>query len=163
VFTGVYAINPVNNKRIPIWIADYVLATYGTGAIMAVPAHDERDWEFANKFELPIIEVVAPDVGFDASGFSSGGPLVEYGISKNSEITLDGLPTAEAKEKIIAWLESKNLGNKTINYKLRDWLFSRQRYWGEPFPIVWKKDEAGNLYHEALPEFVTVWARDNDG
>ncbi|HXG46182.1 MAG TPA: class I tRNA ligase family protein, partial [Methylomirabilota bacterium] len=150
VFTGAYSINPVNGEKIPIWIADYVLASYGTGAIMAVPAHDTRDLEFAQKFNLPIVQVVQPpDPGTDWRGY------VDDGISVNStgpEISITGLPTAEAKRKITAWLEAKGLGKKTINYKLRDWLFSRQRYWGEPFPIVWKKDATGNLYHEALPE-----------
>ena len=181
VFTGAYAINPVNGEKIPIWIADYVLASYGTGAIMAVPAHDERDWEFAKKFNLPIKHVVGvkleenklpqteevtmcPDGGATIkilSGHSVTSAVktdcctLGEGIAHNSnnlEISLDGLPTAEAKKKITAWLEEKGLGKKTINYKLRDWLFSRQRYWGEPFPIIWKKDAAGNLYHEALPE-----------
>jgi len=146
VFTGAYAINPVNGEKIPIWIADYVLASYGTGAIMAVPAHDERDFEFAKKFNLPVLQVVQPpDAKTDWQGFTDDGTAVNSGF-------LNGLPTAEAKKKITAWLEEKGLGKKTINYKLRDWLFSRQRYWGEPFPIVWKKDAAGNLYHEALPE-----------
>jgi len=149
VFTGAFALNPVNGERIPIWIADYVLASYGTGAIMAVPGHDARDFEFATKFNLPIVQVVQPAKGKDWRGF------VDDGISVNSagqEISLDGLPTPEAKRKITAWLESRNLGKKTINYKLRDWLFSRQRYWGEPFPIIWKRDAQGELYHEALPE-----------
>jgi leucyl-tRNA synthetase len=150
VFTGAYAINPVNGEKIPIWIADYVLASYGTGAIMAVPAHDTRDFEFATKFNLPIVQVVQPpNPKTDWRGF------VDDGTSANStgpEISITGLPTPEAKKKITAWLEAKGLGKKTVNFKLRDWLFSRQRYWGEPFPIVWKKDSAGNLYHEALPE-----------
>lgn len=150
VFTGAYAINPVNGQQIPIWIADYVLISYGTGAIMAVPAHDTRDLEFARKFGLPIVQVVQPpDPTVDWRGF------VDDGISVNStgpEISITGLPTAEAKKKIVEWLESKGLGRRTVNYKLRDWLFSRQRYWGEPFPIVWKRDADGNLYHEALPE-----------
>jgi leucyl-tRNA synthetase len=150
VFTGAYAINPVNQQKIPIWIADYVLATYGTGAIMAVPAHDTRDFEFAQKFNLPIVQVVQPlDAKTDWRGF------VGDGISVNStgpEVSLSELPTAEAKKKITTWLESKGLGKRTINYKLRDWLFSRQRYWGEPFPIVWKRDGAGSLHHEAMPE-----------
>jgi leucyl-tRNA synthetase len=187
VFTGAYAINPVNGEKIPIWIADYVLASYGTGAIMAVPAHDTRDFEFATKFNLPIRAVVMPtdnwlketaswqnnnDVIFAESkdpeqflpslkkiyqkfpqGFRCA--FIELGNainSANDEISLNGLPTAEAKKKITDWLESKNLGKKTLNYKLRDWLFSRQRYWGEPFPIVWKRDAGGNLYHESLPE-----------
>ncbi len=146
VFTGAYAINPVNGEKIPIWIADYVLASYGTGAIMAVPAHDTRDFEFAQKFGLPVIQVVQPsDAKTEWQGFTDDGTAVNSGF-------LNGLSTPEAKKKITAWLEEKNLGKKTINYKLRDWLFSRQRYWGEPFPIVWKKDDAGNLYHEALPE-----------
>ncbi|MDB6025548.1 MAG: leuS [Verrucomicrobiales bacterium] len=149
VFTGAYAINPVNGEKIPIWIADYVLATYGTGAIMAVPAHDTRDFEFAEKFKLPVIQVVQPPAGKEWQGFTDEGTSVN---SSSAEISLNGLPTLEAKAKITAWLEAKGLGKKTINYKLRDWLFSRQRYWGEPFPIIWKKDAAGNLYHEALPE-----------
>jgi leucyl-tRNA synthetase len=150
VFTGAYAINPVTNEKIPIWIADYVLATYGTGAIMAVPAHDERDFEFAQKFNLPIVQVVQPpDPKINWQGFVDDGTAVN---SKSEEISLNGLATQEAKKKITAWLESKGLGKKTINYKLRDWLFSRQRYWGEPFPIIWKRDASGNLYHESLPE-----------
>ena len=150
VFTGADAINPVNGERIPIWIADYVLASYGTGAIMAVPAHDTRDFEFATKFNLPIVQVVQPpDAKTDWRGFVDDGAAVN---STGPEISITGLPTPEAKQKITTWLEAKGLGRKTINYKLRDWLFSRQRYWGEPFPIVWKKDAAGNLCHEALPE-----------
>jgi leucyl-tRNA synthetase len=146
VFTGAYAINPVNQQQIPIWIADYVLASYGTGAIMAVPAHDTRDFEFAKKFNLPVIQVVQPnDPKTDWQGFTDDGVSVNSGF-------IDGLPTPEAKRKISTWLEEKGLGKKTINFKLRDWLFSRQRYWGEPFPVIWKKDTAGNLYHEALPE-----------
>jgi leucyl-tRNA synthetase len=150
VFTGAYAVNPVNGGKIPIWIADYVLASYGTGAIMAVPGHDTRDFEFATKFKLPIVQVVQPsDPKTDWRGF------VEDGISVNSsgpDISITGLPTPEAKKKITDWLQSKGLGKAMVNYKLRDWLFSRQRYWGEPFPIVWKRDASGTLYHEALPE-----------
>ncbi|MDE3068704.1 MAG: leucine--tRNA ligase [Verrucomicrobiota bacterium] len=150
VFTGAYAINPASGEKIPIWIADYVLAGYGTGAIMAVPAHDTRDFEFATKFRLPIVQVVQPpDPKTDWRGFVGDGVSVN---STGPEISITGLPTVEAKRKITAWLEAKGLGKKTINYKLRDWLFSRQRYWGEPFPIVWRRDAAGNLYHEALPE-----------
>jgi len=150
VWTGAYALNPVTGGRIPIWIADYVLATYGTGAIMAVPAHDERDFEFAQKFQLPVVQVVQPpDAKTEWQGFCDEGSAVN---SSNAEISLDGLPTAEAKRRITAWLESKGLGQKTVNFKLRDWLFSRQRYWGEPFPIVWRKDAEGTLCHEALPE-----------
>ena len=130
VLDGLTAINPVNNKEIPIWISDYVLMTYGTGAIMAVPAHDERDWDFAKKFDLPIIEVVAGgNVQEAAFTDVATGKLVNSGF-------LDGLEVAEAKEKIIAWLSEKGIGNKKVNYKLRDWVFSRQRYWGEPIPIV---------------------------
>ncbi|CAN5602850.1 leucine--tRNA ligase [soil metagenome] len=133
VFTGAYAINPVNGERIPIWIADYVLASYGTGAIMAVPGHDERDFEFAKQFDLPIIRVV------DGKGdlpYTDDGPAMNSGF-------LDGLDTPTAKAKMIAWLEEKNLGTRRINYKLRDWLFSRQRYWGEPFPLLHELDDAG--------------------
>ena len=136
VFTGAHAINPVNGRQVPIWTADYVLSGYGTGAIMAVPAHDSRDMEFAQKFKLPIEVVVqAPGAG-ESLGFTGNGMAVNSGF-------LDGLPTPEAKSKIIAWLEEKSLGQGAVNYKLRDWLFSRQRYWGEPFPIVW--DEGGHL------------------
>lgn len=127
-FTGAYAINPVNSQKIPIWISDYVLISYGTGAIMAVPAHDERDWEFATKFELPIIEVVQPPEPVEGC-FSGNGTAVNSG-----EFT--GLSTAVFKVEIAKWLEDNDLGKSAINYKLRDWLFSRQRYWGEPFPIV---------------------------
>ncbi|MCK4914010.1 MAG: leucine--tRNA ligase [Planctomycetes bacterium] len=130
--TGSYAINPVNGQKIPIWVADYVLLSYGTGAIMAVPAHDERDFEFATKFELPIIEVVKPDE--PVKGCFAGD-----GIAINSG-EFNGLTTAEFKERIINWLEENRLGKKAINYKLRDWLFSRQRYWGEPFPILHTED-----------------------
>jgi len=146
VFTGSYSTNPVTNKPIPIWIADYVLASYGTGAIMAVPAHDTRDFDFAKKFKLPVVQVVQPtDPKKDWQGFTDDG------IAVNSEL-LNGLTTSEAKQAMLKRLEETHEGKRTINYKLRDWLFSRQRYWGEPFPIVWKKDAAGNLYHEALPE-----------
>jgi leucyl-tRNA synthetase len=132
VFTGAYATNPVNGEQVPVWISDYVLISYGTGAIMAVPGHDERDWAFATRFELPIIEVVG---GGDVTqaAYVGDGPLVNSGI-------LDGLPVAEAKAKIIAWLEERSLGKGTVNYKLRDWLFSRQRYWGEPFPLLHAED-----------------------
>jgi len=146
VFTGAYAINPVNGRQIPIWIADYVLASYGTGAIMAVPAHDTRDFDFAKKFNLPVIQVVQPsDPKIPWQGFTDDGTAVNSGF-------LDGLSTPDAKKKITVGLEKKGLGKKTVNYKLRDWLFSRQRYWGEPFPIVWKKGPDGQSYHEALPE-----------
>ncbi len=150
VFTGAYAINPVNGQKIPIWIADYVLASYGTGAIMAVPAHDTRDFDFAQKFNLPIVQVVQPiDPKTDWRGFVGDGTSVN---STGDQISITGLPTPEAKRKITCWLEHKGLGKGTVNYKLRDWLFSRQRYWGEPFPIVWKRDASGNVYHEPLLE-----------
>ena len=129
---GLTATNPVNGKQIPIWISDYVLMTYGTGAIMAVPAHDERDWDFAKKFDLPIIEVVA---GSPVSVQEAVYTDVATGTLVNSEF-LNGLSVAEAKEKIISWLEEKGIGTSKTNYKLRDWVFSRQRYWGEPIPIV---------------------------
>lgn len=142
VFTGAYAVNPVNGKQIPVWIADYVLMGYGTGAIMAVPAHDERDFAFAQVFGLPILQVVQPpSEDMDWRGFCGYD-----GSSVNSGF-LTGLPTPEAKEKMILWLEENGKGRRKVNYKLRDWLFSRQRYWGEPFPIVWE-----NGRHRALPE-----------
>jgi leucyl-tRNA synthetase len=129
VFTGGYAVNPVNNEKIPIWVADYVMMGYGTGAIMAVPAHDKRDHEFARKYDLPITEVVSGGVDFRDNAFEGEGIAVRSPI-------IDGLPTREAKKKITAWLQEKGLGQPTVQYKLRDWLFSRQRYWGEPIPIV---------------------------
>jgi leucyl-tRNA synthetase len=139
-FTGAYAINPVNDEPVPIWIADYVLSTYGTGAIMAVPAHDERDLEFAEKFELPVRVVVEASGGEGSLGFTGNGTSVDSGF-------LTGLATSEAKAKIIDWLDANGKGKRTINFKLRDWLFSRQRYWGEPFPIVWREG-----FHEAVDE-----------
>ena len=133
VFTGAYAVNPVNGGKIPVWIADYVLWGYGTGAIMAVPAHDERDWDFAKKFGLPIIEVVSGGGDVQAAAWTGDGPLVN---SANDEVSLNGLGVDEAKARITAWLASKGVGEKKVNYKLRDWLFSRQRFWGEPFPLL---------------------------
>jgi len=148
VFTGAYAINPVNNASIPIWIADYVLATYGTGAIMAVPAHDERDFEFARQFDLPIVAVVQPSQAWLKEKKCTLECLSEAytdeGVAINSG-EFDGLSTEEFKQRITAWLTSKGLGQKRVNYKLRDWLFSRQRYWGEPFPILHEVDSAGKL------------------
>ena len=129
VFSGSYAINPVNGKLIPIWIADYVLISYGTGAIMAVPAHDDRDWEFAKKFNLPIIEVLKSEVDVQEQAWT------EDGIHVNSEF-LDGLNKKDAIEKMLAWLAENNCGKAAVNYKLRDWIFSRQRYWGEPIPLI---------------------------
>ena len=142
VFTGAYAVNPANGEQVPVWIADYVLLGYGTGAIMAVPAHDERDFAFAQVFGLPILQVVQPpSEDIDWRGFCG-----YEGASVNSGF-LTGLPTPEAKEKMILWLEENGKGRRKVNYKLRDWLFSRQRYWGEPFPIVWEDGR-----HRALPE-----------
>ncbi|MBQ4280537.1 MAG: leucine--tRNA ligase, partial [Spirochaetales bacterium] len=129
VFSGSYAINPVNGKEIPIWIADYVLISYGTGAIMAVPAHDTRDWEFAKKFNLPIIEVLKSEVDVQEQAWTEDGIHVNSGF-------LDGLNKADAIEKMIAFLEERKIGHKMINFKLRDWIFSRQRYWGEPIPLI---------------------------
>ncbi|MBN2440686.1 MAG: leucine--tRNA ligase [Spirochaetales bacterium] len=131
VFTGAYAINPVNNQKIPVWISDYILISYGTGAIMAVPAHDERDFEFAKKFDLDIIQVVSKD----GTLYDLDEAFTEKGVAVNSG-QFNGLPTEEFKKKITEWLTEKGLGNFTINYKLRDWIFSRQRYWGEPIPLV---------------------------
>ncbi|MCX5637678.1 MAG: leucine--tRNA ligase [Planctomycetota bacterium] len=152
VSTGAYAINPVNDKKIPIWISDYVLISYGTGAIMAVPAHDERDFEFANKFSLPVIPVVAPPDAQQAE-LVKQGKLCFVGDGKviNSG-QFDGLPTAEFKEKITTWLQHRGLGREAVNYKLRDWLFSRQRYWGEPFPILHTEDgRVVGIQEEDLP------------
>ncbi|MGE7186087.1 leucine--tRNA ligase [Peribacillus sp. NPDC006672] len=144
VFTGAYAINPVNGEKMPIWIADYVLISYGTGAIMAVPAHDERDYEFAVKFELPIKEVVA---GGDVTSEAYTGD----GLHVNSEF-LDGLNKEEGISTMIKWLEEKEIGTKKITYRLRDWLFSRQRYWGEPIPIIhWEDGTMSAVKEEEIP------------
>lgn len=144
VFTGAYAINPVNGKRVPIWIADYVLASYGSGAIMAVPAHDERDYEFAKTFDLPIVEVVeGGDISKEA--YVGDGPHI------NSDF-LNGLHTEEAISRMIEWLEENNKGKKQVTYRLRDWLFSRQRYWGEPIPIIhWEDGTMSTVPEEELP------------
>jgi leucyl-tRNA synthetase len=144
VFTGSYAMNPVNDKEIPIWIADYVLMSYGTGAIMAVPGQDQRDWDFAKEFDLPIMRTVEPEDGFDGEAYLGEGPAI------NSEF-LNGLNIADAKEKIISWLDQENKGQGSIQYKLRDWLFSRQRYWGEPIPIIHYDDESKPLDESELP------------
>jgi leucyl-tRNA synthetase len=144
VFTGAFAVNPANEEKIPIWIADYVLLGYGTGAIQAVPAHDERDLEFARKFDLPVRQVVQPSGDENPIGF------VGDGIAINSPI-IDGLQSRQAIRKITDWLEEHGLGKRAINYKLRDWLFSRQRYWGEPFPIVWQDGNHRALTESELP------------
>ncbi len=158
VFTGAYAVNPVNGREIPVWIADYVLMGYGTGAIMAVPGHDDRDFEFAKAFDLPIKRVVAKSLE------DADQPLLEAetdaGVavnSRNADVSLDGMGTDEAKTLITGFLESRGVGKKTINYKLRDWLFSRQRYWGEPFPVLLGEGEEVRAVSEAelpvlLPE-----------
>lgn len=142
VDTGAFAINPVNGERIPVWIADYVMMGYGSGAIMAVPAHDTRDFEFAQKFRLPILQVVQPSGDQDWQGCTDPGTAINSGF-------LDGLKTKDAKKKIIHWLVENRKGEKKIQFKLRDWLFSRQRYWGEPFPLLWDK-ETGQ--HSGLSE-----------
>ncbi|WP_181776655.1 leucine--tRNA ligase [Amycolatopsis pittospori] len=141
VFTGSYAVNPADGKEIPIFVADYVLMGYGTGAIMAVPGQDTRDWEFAEKFGLEIIRTVQPSDGFDGKAFTGDGPAINSGF-------LDGMGVGEAKKTMIGWLEENGHGRGTVQYKLRDWLFSRQRYWGEPFPVVY--DEDGQVH--ALPD-----------
>jgi len=142
VDTGAFAINPVNGEKIPVWIADYVMMGYGSGAIMAVPAHDTRDFEFAQKFGLPILQVVQPPGDQDWQGCTDPGTAINSGF-------LNGLKTKDAKKKIIHWLVENGQGEKKIQFKLRDWLFSRQRYWGEPFPLLWDK-ETGQ--HSGVPE-----------
>ena len=131
VFTGAYAVNPVNDEKIPVWISDYILISYGTGAIMAVPGHDQRDFDFAREFGLPIIQVVSKD----GSEYPLAEAEPEPGIAVNSG-QFNGMPTDEMKTNIVAWLEERKIGEKAINYKLRDWIFSRQRYWGEPIPLI---------------------------
>jgi leucyl-tRNA synthetase len=151
VFTGGYAVNPVNTEPLPIWIADYVLMGYGTGAIMAVPAHDERDWAFAKTYGLPIREVIAGgQVEHEAFVATNKGTVVNS-TTPDRSFSIDGLTPDDAIPKITAWLQSRGKGRKAVNYKLRDWLFARQRYWGEPFPIVWVDGQALPLPEEQLP------------
>ena len=144
VFTGAYVVNPINNAKIPVWIADYVMMGYGTGAIMAVPAHDERDFEFAQRFDLPVLQVVQPTNDSDWQGYTAPGIAINSGF-------LDGMPTEQAKAAMIARLVENEKGDRKIQYKLRDWLFSRQRYWGEPFPILWKDGQHYAVADEDLP------------
>jgi leucyl-tRNA synthetase len=160
VFTGRYAINPVSGERIPVWVADYVLTGYGTGAIMAVPAHDTRDFEFAKKFNLPVVCIMDPkDAGepLRSQVLAGDGCWTEDGVyirSSNIErgISIDGMNKREGIKTINSWLEQQGLGKATVNYKIRDWLFSRQRYWGEPFPVIhWEDGEITVLEDEQLP------------
>ena len=144
VWLGAYAINPVNNKEIPIWISDYVIMSYGTGAIMAVPGEDERDWDFAKKYNLPVVRTIDPGENFDGGAFTGEGLLI------NSDF-LNGLDIETAKEKMAKWLLDNKKGSKTVQYKLRDWLFSRQRYWGEPIPVIHKNGEPEVLNESDLP------------
>ncbi|MCD9265633.1 leucine--tRNA ligase, partial [Citrobacter braakii] len=149
VWTGSYAINPVNGKEMPIWIADYVLVSYGTGAIMAVPAHDTRDWEFAKQFNLEIIPVLE-------GGNVEEEAYTEDGLHINSGF-LDGLDKAQAIDKMVEWLEAEGVGNKKVTYRLRDWLFSRQRYWGEPIPIIhWEDGTTTAVPEDQLPLVLPV-------
>ncbi|MGL4173674.1 MAG: leucine--tRNA ligase [Actinomycetota bacterium] len=145
VFTGMYATNPVDDRRLPVFIADYVLLGYGTGAIMAVPGQDNRDWDFAQRFRLPVIRTIQPPADFSGGAFTGAGPVIN---SANSQVSLNGLDVEPAKRTIVEWLQRKGFGTVSITFKLRDWLFSRQRYWGEPFPVVY--DDDGRVH--AIPE-----------
>ena len=151
VFTGGYAINPVNQERLPIWIADYVLMSYGTGAIMAVPAHDERDWAFARQYALPIREVIAGGNVQEAAFTDTNRGTVVNSATSDNTFSINGLAPSEAIPRIIEWLAKQGKGTRAVNYKLRDWLFARQRYWGEPFPVLWVDGEARPLPEERLP------------
>ncbi len=151
VFTGGHAINPANEEKLPVWIADYVLMGYGTGAIMAVPGHDQRDWEFARTYGLPIREVVAGGDVTQAAHVDSESGLMVHSATADGRFSLNGLVPQEAKARITAWLTERGMGARAVNYKLRDWLFSRQRYWGEPLPIVWVGGEPQPLPENQLP------------
>jgi leucyl-tRNA synthetase len=151
VFTGGYAVNPVNNESLPVWVADYVLMGYGTGAIMAVPAHDARDWAFAKTYALPIRDVIAGGQVEQEAFVATDKGAVINSTTPDGSFTINGLTPSDAIPKITDWLESHGKGRKAVNYKLRDWLFARQRYWGEPFPIVWVDGQARPLPEEQLP------------
>jgi leucyl-tRNA synthetase len=151
VFTGGYAINPVNQERLPIWIADYVLMSYGTGAIMAVPAHDERDGAFARQYALPIREVISGGNVQEAAFTDTNRGTVVNSATSDNTFSINGLAPSEAIPRIIEWLAKQGKGTRAVNYKLRDWLFARQRYWGEPFPVLWVDGEARPLPEERLP------------
>jgi leucyl-tRNA synthetase len=151
VFTGGYAVNPVNGERLPIWIADYVLMSYGTGAIMAVPAHDERDWAFARRYQLPIREVIGGGSIAEAAFTDTERGTVINSATAAGEFSINGLKPSEAIPAITNWLAEQGMGTRAVNYKLRDWLFARQRYWGEPFPINWVDGEPCPIPEEQLP------------
>ena len=150
VFTGSYAINPFSKEKIEVWIADYVLISYGTGAIMAVPGHDERDWEFANKYDLPILEVIEGG-NVKKAAYTAKGNAKIINSKNDNTLSLDGLSVEEGIIKAINFIEKSGFGKSTINYKLRDWLFSRQRYWGEPFPIIHTKENIATVNENELP------------
>ncbi|MEO0557584.1 MAG: leucine--tRNA ligase [Bacteroidota bacterium] len=158
VFTGAHALNPVNGENIPVWIADYVLATYGTGAIMAVPAQDQRDWDFATQYGLPIVRTVQPPEDWEGEAYTGEGPAINSDASSTAiegiaerGVSLNGLAVDEAKTRITDWLVDQGVGSRQVNYKLRDWLFSRQRYWGEPMPILHVDGVAKPLPADVLP------------
>jgi leucyl-tRNA synthetase len=151
VFTGGHAVNPVNGERLPVWIADYVLMSYGTGAIMAVPAHDERDWAFARRYQLPMREVIAGGNIADAAFTDTGRGTVMNSATADGALSIDGLKPSEAIPKMTDWLAKQGKGARAVNYKLRDWLFARQRYWGEPFPINWVGGAPRPIPEEQLP------------
>jgi leucyl-tRNA synthetase len=148
MFTGAYCVNPMTGEDVPIWLGNYVISEYGSGAVMAVPAHDQRDWEFAREYGLPIKVVIAPDENSDAGdSLVENGAFVEYGVLVNSG-EFNGLPSEEAKTKIAEYMEARVIGGRTVNYRLRDWCLSRQRYWGCPIPVIYCED--GSI--EPVPE-----------